>query len=278
MPAEIEQAAREMGWRPQEEFRGDLTKWVDAETFVSRGENFIPILRKDREELRAENADIKRSLAETRALLETSQAAIEELKKFHSEDTARQVERARKALVQQLKEAREAGDVDSEVKIQDELAEIRTAQAAPEATPAAKPAVSPPPAIDPDLVAWQKDNTWFAEKPRLRGLALGIAEELRASEPKLVGKAFYERITEEMQEYLDPAPAQRPANKVGGGRGSPSNGAAGARERTYTDLPAEAKAACAEWSRKLVGPGKAYKDEASWQAYYATQYFSGEAA
>ena len=43
--SDIEQTARDMGWRPQEEFRGEASKWVDAQTFVSSGENFLPILR-----------------------------------------------------------------------------------------------------------------------------------------------------------------------------------------------------------------------------------------
>lgn len=280
MPADIEQAAREMGWRPQEEFRGDPSKWVDAETFVSRGENFIPILRKNRETLREENAEIKRRLDETNAMLAASQEAIAELKKFHTEDTARQVEKARKDLVKQLREARDAGDVEGEVAIQDELAKIRSATAdTPKPTDPPKPASAPAPATpDPAFTAWEAENKWFRDTPRLRGLALGIAEELRAKNASLVGKAFFDKLSEEMEPYLNPEPPGRPASKVGGGRGSPAGGAAGARQRTYADLPQEAKDACANWSRKLVGPGRAYKDEASWQAYYAQQYFTGEAA
>ena len=46
--ADAETAAREMGWRPKEEFRGEAEKWVDAETFVSRGEHFLPHPLSDR--------------------------------------------------------------------------------------------------------------------------------------------------------------------------------------------------------------------------------------
>ena len=276
MSTEVEQAAREMGWRPKEEFRGDSAKWVDAETYVSRGENFIPILRADREKLRGENAEIKAALTETQTLLQASQEAIEELKKYHTEDTARQVEKARKDLVKQLKQARDDGDVDAEVEIQDELAKIRTAQAAP---PAPAPAPKPTPAAaapaDPDFVAWSTTNAWFGTSPRLRGLTLGIAEEIRAKQPNLKGKAFYDQIDEEMAQYLDP-PA-RGTDKVAGGR-APSGGGGngGGRQKTYADLPADAKAACDSYNAKLVGPGRVHKDVASWQAAYAKDFFAGE--
>ena len=82
MTTEVEQAAREMGWRPKEEFRGDTAKWVDAETFVSRGENFIPILRADREKLRGENAEIKSALAETKTLLQAYSTSTFDVKLF----------------------------------------------------------------------------------------------------------------------------------------------------------------------------------------------------
>ena len=44
---EIEQKAKAMGWSPQEEFRGDPDKWIDAAKFVARGENIMPILKEN---------------------------------------------------------------------------------------------------------------------------------------------------------------------------------------------------------------------------------------
>lgn len=277
MSDNVEQVAREMGWRPQAEFRGDQSKWVDAETFVSRGENFIPILRADREKLRGEVAETKAALTETQQLLKASQEAIAELQRYHSEDTARQVEKAKKDLVKQLREARDNGDVEAEVEIQDELSKIRTAQAAPAPAPKpAAPATPPAPATDPEQAAWLEANTWFKTSPRLRGLAMGVAEELRSKNASLKGKAFYDAIDEEMAEYLDPP--TRGADKVGGGRGPSggSGGGSGGRQKTYADLPSDAKAACDQYASKLVGPGRAHKDLASWQAQYAKDYFAAE--
>lgn len=276
----IESTAREMGWRPLAEFRGDPDKWVDAETFVSRGEHFLPILRANNKRLQEQVTGQASELAETRALLEASQEAIKELKKFHDEDTARQVAKAKKDLIAEIKQAREDGDVDREVTLQ---LEVNRLDAAVAATPAAAPAAAPaapakPAAADPDFIAWEADNPWFKTDKRKHALAMAIATELR-SDPannKLVGRAFYDRISEEMEEYL--APANR-TSKVGSSRtNGGSNGSVPARTRTYDDLPTEAKEACEMYSKKLVGPGKAYKEKAEWQAEYTRKYFAGEEA
>lgn len=277
MSSEVEVAAREMGWRPKEEFRGDTEKWVDAETFVSRGENFIPILRKDRETLRAKTAELEGQVRETNRLLAASQEAIVELKKFHDESTAKQVEKAKRDLVRQLKEAREAGNTEQEVAIQDELAEIREAQKAP-TTPASAPAAPAAPATsappNEHFKAWESDNPWFKDNPRKRGLALGIAQEIRDSPATkhLTGKAFFEKLDEELERET----GSRSTSKVDGGR--PTGGAGGSgngSDRSYADLPAEAKAACDQQARRLVGPGRAFKDDAAWRSYYAKEFFQG---
>ena len=44
--------------------------------------------------------------------------------------------------------------------------------------------------------------------------------------------------------------------------------------KSYADLPPEAKAACEDQARKLVGDGRAFKDTASWRKYYAEVFFS----
>lgn len=278
-PAPIEATARDMGWRPLEEFRGDPSKWVDAETFVSRGEHFLPILRANNKRLQDQVSDQAAELAQTRALLEASQESIKELKKFHDEDTARQVAKARKDLIAEIKVAREEGDVEREVTLQTEVNRLDAAvAAAPAQAPAAPATPAKPAAADPDFVAWEADNQWFKTDKRKHALAMAIATELR-SDPannKLVGRAFYDRITEEMEEYL--APATR-TSKVGSSRSSGSGGpAVGAASRTFSDLPADAKEACSMYAKKLVGPGRAYKDLAAWQAEYTRKYFEGEAA
>lgn len=281
MPAEnVEAVALSMGWKPLEQFSGDHSKWVDAETFVSRGEHFLPIVRADRDRLRAQVEETTSKLEETRRLFQASQEAIEELKKFQDENTKRQVAEARRALIKELKEARENNDVDAEVRAQSEIVRLdAAAAAAPAAAPAPAPAATPPnPELDPEYLAWERDNPWFKEDIRKHSLALGIAQDMRrpdSPDRHLKGRAFFDRITEEVNAIF--SPQGRATSKVAAGR--PAGGSGGsARTRTYDDLPSEAKAACATYERKLVGPGRAYKTADEWRSHYANQYFNGEEA
>ena len=43
---EIVAEAKELGWVPQDEFRGAQDKWIDAPTFLARGRDVMPLLRK----------------------------------------------------------------------------------------------------------------------------------------------------------------------------------------------------------------------------------------
>lgn len=280
-PSQVESAARDMGWRPLEEFRGDPAKWVDAEVFVSRGEHFLPILRANNKRLQEQTAELTSSLEETRALLAASQESIKELKRYHDEDTARQVAKARKDLVAEIKQAREDGDVDKELTLQGEVSRLDAAVAA--APKKGEPVVTPPPSktsapADPEFLAWEADNPWFKTDSRKHALAMACATELRADKAndKLVGRAFYDRVSQEVDAYLAPAGAP---SKVGASRSSGGNAPApAAAARKFSDLPSDAQAACADFAKKLVGPGRAYKDLESWRAEYTRKYFEGESA
>lgn len=277
-PSQAEAAARDMGWRPLAEFRGDPTKWVDADVFVSRGEHFLPILRANNKRLQDQVAEQNATLEETRALLTASQESIKELKKFHDEDTARQVAKARKDLVAEIKQAREDGDVDREMTLQGEVNRLDIAVAnAPAASPSPAPAAPSKQAPqDPEFLAWEADNSWFKTDPKKHALAIATATELRRdpANNKLIGRAFYDRITEEVEAYL--APAGQPS-KVGSSRSSGGNAPTPpAASRKFSDLPTEAQDACATYAKKLVGPGRAYKDLDTWRAEYTKKYFEGE--
>mgnify|MGYP000532318609 CR=1 FL=1 len=104
-----------------------------------------------------------------------------------------------------------------------------------------------------------------------------LADSLNKMLQKIIKalRKFFDKITEEMQPYLNPDEG-RPSSKVAGGRPAASASAGGERKRTFADLPAEAKEACTRQARKLVGPGRAFKDDAAWQAHYVEQYFLQE--
>ena len=281
-PTEVEVNARHLGWVPKEEWRGSEDKWTDAETFVKRGEEIMPILKKNNQELHGTVEALRKQASEVRDELKATQESLEELKKFHKEDTLRQVKEARAGLLERLKQAKKDGDIDLEVDLTDQLSEV-TAAIKTETKPEPKAASPSPPAkadADPSFLSWKADNPWMDTDPVKSAIALAMANQIRADSKNshLVGRAFFDKVTEKVDEYLG-ATKGRASSKVETSGGGASNGAGVATGRTYADLPADAKEVCERQSAKMVGEkGRAFKTAAEWKTYYVEQYFAGESA
>ena len=268
-----ETRASEMGWVPQETFRGDPERWIDAETFVKRGEELMPLLRANNKKLQEELQGVKHSLAETRDLLKASADSIDALKEFNSKAVREQAKEKRGEIVEAIKQARDAGDVDSEMVLTDQLKEQTDAIKAAE-KPVTNGAAAPVSDFSktPDWTEWAAENEWFGQDKRKTALALGIAEELRTDGEKILGKAFLDKVTAEVNKVFgEPV---RAMNKVeGAGRSSGGNGSGGERSKSFADLPSEARAACEKQSDRLVGPGRAFKSKEEWRRHYVVKYF-----
>lgn len=274
MADQIEQEARSMGWVPLEEFRGDPERFVSAEDFVDKGRHVMPILKANNKRLEGEVERLRAEQASLQELVRSSQQAIEDLKEASTEATRAAVKRAREELVAGIKIAREEGDVDAELKLSEELTDLRKQEAKVEKAPT-RPAVQAPAsqAPDPELMEWVSENKWYGTDMRKTLRANGVAQELRADPAydDLVGKAFYAKVLEVMDERT----RGTPVSKVSGGRAT--SAVAGGGSKSYASLPADAKEACDRQGKRLVGPGKAFKDAAAWQSHYAKLYYAGDA-
>jgi hypothetical protein len=265
----VEQEARQLGWVPKEEFQGDGTHWIDAADFVQRGKTILPILRKNNERLHSDVTRLGGEVSRLTQALTESQDAIKALVEHQTEETKRHVERARKEVLSQLRQARRDQDVEAEVQLKTELDELDAVKRKAE-TPPPAPAKQPvrnTPAFD----AWLSRNPWFNQDLRKTSLATAIATEWTQAgrRSQMSEEAFYNAVTVEMERSL----GGRQNNKVeSGGASGGSNG------RAYSDLPAEAKAACDNPSTiaRLVGPNKAFKDVGAWRTHYVSKYFEGE--
>lgn len=269
----VEDRARAIGWVPPEEHRGHLEHPLTAEEFLERGETLMPILRANNRKLEESQRKLQEDNNRLAQLFAASQESITALQEMHEQSVQAAVEKARRELRRELIEARQEGDVELELEVQERLDKLNAA-------PAPKPAPAPAPApqaggqLDPEMQAWMRDNPWFNTDARKTNLAVGIANQLRADPDNdhLQGRAFFDRVSEVMAERTGPAVSKvsggRPSGEGGGGGGSVGKG--------YGSLPAEAKAACDAQAKRLVGEGRAFKDMAAWQSYYAKEYYRGE--
>lgn len=279
--AAIEAEARRMGWVEKEAYRGPADNWRDAASFVQRGKEILPIVQATNKKLESAVEALRADLAAALAGNKELRDSIGALNEYHEENLKEQVARVKAGLLDQIKQAKKDGDVDREVELGEELQELRekekkvsTAEKKPEAKPDPKPAAKP---TDPAFDEWRAkpENAWFGTDKRKTGMALVLGKEVAEEMPHLLNAdssatpAFYLEVAKRVEEVF--APRQPKTDKVNGSR--PGGGKPGGGGKTFEDLPDDAKAACARFADRVVGPNKAHKDLKSWQSKYATDYF-----
>ena len=139
-PVEVQREAEAMGWIPPTRFRGDPERFVDADVYIKRGNEVLPIVREQNKRLHTELEAVRTQSAQTAQALKAAQAAIEQMEERHTVATQRAVEDARKQVKAQLAAASEAGDHDGVAELTDQLTRMREVEKAP--APAAKPAAA----------------------------------------------------------------------------------------------------------------------------------------
>jgi len=249
--SELEAKAKEQGWAPKEEWRGDPDKWVDAQEFVERGETILPIvnaqLKKEREanqKLREDIDEVKKTAAEFQAF-----------QKRQAEQAIKAVEARMEALKAQRAEAISQGDGERVNAIDDEIEEARETKRQAKVEPQ-----------NEDMAyfdTWLKDNNWYQEDAKMRRYADGVAAELNKDGVK--GKTFLKQLRAEVEsqfpdKFKNP---NRERSDVDTGTTRPPSGG-----KTYNDLPDEAKKACDRFVKTIPG----YTKEA-----YLADYFGVEA-
>lgn len=272
-PPETQKAAEAMGWIPPTRFKGDPERFIDADVYLKRGEEVLPIVREQNKRLHTEVDGLKAANAQTQAALKQAQDAIAQMEERHSVETQKAVERARTQVKAQLAAASEAGDHDGVAELTDKLVQMQTAEREAKekpVTPVTPAAFTPP----PEMKQWNEENPWFGTNKRKTALALGIAQELRDGGDTSTGREFFDKVSAEMEKELGSSTPR--GDKVEGSRHSEGggNGSAGGKA-SYASMPADAKAACDADAKKFVGEGKKYKTIADWRNRYAEMYHGG---
>lgn len=243
----VESEARLQGWVPKEEFRGNESDWIDADTFVQRGREINPILRKN-------NERIQRELDATKRQMEELKKATDEFKKFQKESFDRKLHEY-EVEIQDLKtlkkKAVSEGDGDLVVELDDRIDELKAKKAEEtfdEGTPAPAPV---DPAIQQATEDWMDANSWYKSDKNMQVAADSIAVQIRKENPYLVGKEFFEKVDNALVDLFPPeklGKKVRPRNPVEGSKPSSD----GKTKQAYDSLPPEAKAACDKFVKQKL--------------------------
>jgi hypothetical protein len=225
----------------------------------------MPILRKNNEKLLKE-------LGEAKKMAEEARETAKEFREFQKQ----QFERKTKDLESQLEQLKQAkrdaitqGDGDRAIAIDDAMDAIKEERLeAKQDLKAAEEKAKEVPQVtaDPSLNEWMDRNDWFGKDTRLTGVANGLGVELRREFPNLQGKAFLDKLDEELaamlpEKFGKKRPVQNPMEGSPNGTARPS---ASSGKKTYANLPADAKAACDKYVKQGLMTKEAYVAEYEW--------------
>jgi hypothetical protein len=276
--SEIETKALGMGWMPKEKFRGDPEKWVPAETFVERGETFVPYLKANNRKLEAKVDSLSAKLTEQ---ANAFQEQIEALRSYNSEFNKQRVESQRKEIVAGIKAAREEGDVEAEEVLRERLAETKKALSeSDEKKPAApKPSettqIQPTAEVKQAFEAFREAHTWYEEDHMMKSAFIGTMQTkmLDPEFQKLSVPERFEEVAQAVESRFGLSPRGKAKSKYEGSSGGGGPESRTDRAKGYAELPAEAKEGCDRYAAKLVGKGKAYATVEAWQKKFAEDYW-----
>lgn len=277
---DVEARASRMGWAPRHKFRGDPDRWVDADEFIERGEQMLPLALERNKVLDRTVQTLQRQIDEQgnsiAKLVETSRRAEQVGYK-----------RAMRELVAKREAAVEAGDKEG---FRAAEAEIRDLGPEPEAPPPPQQRQQQP-AVDPAVTAWVGRNRWFDSDPIARNAAIAALDVVQRQYPNDTMEEHLAEVEAQMREAFPrhfPAARRRAADPPpdDGGEGEPAtrrdqraplvsrSGTAPSRPagpRSFEALPQEAKREYERQAKAMAGKGKPFTKQE-----YAEYYWEGE--
>ncbi len=164
--APVEVKARELGWRPLEEYDGPEEKWVDAGEFVSRQPLF--------EKIDSLKSELWKSKQE-------HQKEFTQIRQHFNEMKEVEFKRALEYLKTQKSEAIESGDSKLVVEIDDRIDELKDQRAAEKIQQSPQENKGP----NPVFVEWAEKNSWYGQDAELRNDADAFAMSFISRNPSL---------------------------------------------------------------------------------------------
>ena len=254
----VESRARRMGWKPEGEWHGEPPKdgFRTAEEFVERGEAELPILRE-------RNRKLDDELAQTNVRLDEMTGTLTEFRDYHAKTEERALARAKKELVEKQRQAVAAEDTAAFDKATKEI-DALDADAAKARDDAARKPTAKASGDDPVFRAWSGENTWYGDDMELTAYADTIAPHV-AKKTQATGRPYFDAISAEVKKRFADRfenPNRKAAPNVEGGGRMPGGG--GKKGKGYSDLPAEAKAACDRYVKQELLTKEQYLADFDW--------------
>lgn len=242
---DYEYEASHKGWKPESEYTGPDGKWVDAKTFVERGERFTKKLESEIDTLKRQVQAFEGTKAQFRKFFDDQMSKRD---KEHAD--------AIQSLRLQRSQATREGDDELALQLEDRIEATRKQQQAlkDEATAAADErteGVSASVGNEPNSVLDEfiaDGNDWFKNDEVLAKHAIAVGKQFRQQGEKAIGRKFLELVKEQVRadfprrfKELDATTAtpQRQSAAGSAGRAGTGNSDSATGGKTERDLPPE---------------------------------------
>lgn len=276
---EVQAKAKELGWIPPERYKGEPDRFIDADEFVRRGEEILPIVKARNAKLESQLAQVSAQLKEQAEILRANKESMDAMEKFHAEDTQRKVALVRKQLKEQIASASKDGDHEALAEATSQLSEldatVKVKEKEEEDAKARAKASSSQQTQEytPVFQEWLSRNSWYGKDTRRTAYANAYAAELRRAGDSSTEGEFLAKLEDEVEErFGGSSTSSRREDPASGGRGGTRRGGG----KSYSDLPADAKEACDSYTRQLVGKGRKFETVDAWRKHYAKTYFEDQ--
>lgn len=258
-PRDFEAEARKDGWVPESEWKGEKrpATFLDAETFVKKGEEFAQFSRKENKALRKE----------LDALKKTIDVRVDKIDRVHRANYDRDVanyEREIARLKGEQEKAVEAGDVPAFKRLDKAIGDVPV----PEEVDA--PATEGEAAVDRGAIIakFKEDNTWYETDRVLTAYAKDLSTQIAADTGDRLPladnlKLVEQKMRKEFPEHYKTAKATNGNGHAAVDGGSDFSGAG--KSDPLLKLPNEARAQCVADMAKYP---TVYKTKAAWIAVY----------
>lgn len=236
----FEVKAREMGWVPKEEYRGDPDTWVDAKEFVGRAPLFDAIHQEKRknEKLRSD---------------------IDKIKVFQKKIYDKAKEDAIKQLKQQYEEASQSSDIKTAIETKEEIERLEKETFEEKEEDKKEPSDQVPEENKKAYEKWIKDNKWYEEDEDMRLYATAYGYNILANNEGIEYTDLLNKVAERMREKFPDkfsTPSQKRTPAVS--RPSTSKGSDNIKDPkkiTIHHLPEEVKPVYRQMVKSSRNPG-----------------------
>lgn len=237
----VEDQARALGWKPEDEFTGDKAKWTDAAKFVEVHGRNNGALRKALDRQADELADLRRQM-------QGMDAAHKKIFALQIKKQKDEFDGQVAFLKAQKREALRQGEHETASDLDEQLDSLRERGPDLPETPTAQtsnvtPGLPTHWRNNKVLSDWADRNAWFDKDEDLSTYAGGIGQQLRAQNPAMPFDTLLEEVTTRVHKAFPHKFAATRRNPV---EASTPGGAGSGTGKTYASLPRDAKAACDE--------------------------------